>query len=55
MTQSPKRVCLEFEKLEIVWDLAYLREAASAKAGAWKLVLITVHFTQESSIDSQVD
>jgi hypothetical protein len=25
--------------LDIVWDLACLREAASAKAGAWRLVL----------------
>jgi hypothetical protein len=25
---------------EIVWDLACLREAASAKAGAWRLVLL---------------
>jgi hypothetical protein len=26
--------------LDIVWDLACLREAASAKAGAWRLVLL---------------
>jgi hypothetical protein len=26
--------------LDIVWDLACLREAASAKAGAWKLAFL---------------
>jgi hypothetical protein len=26
--------------LDIIWDLACLREAASAKAGAWGLVLM---------------
>jgi hypothetical protein len=25
--------------LELIWNLACLREAASAKAGAWKLVI----------------
>jgi hypothetical protein len=35
--------CLRFGSLEFVCDLACLREAASAKAGAWDLVL-AFHF-----------
>jgi hypothetical protein len=31
---------------EIIWNLACLRGAASAKAGAWDLVLITVTFKE---------
>jgi hypothetical protein len=30
----------EFRTLELIWNLACLREAASAKAGAWNLALI---------------
>jgi hypothetical protein len=31
---------LEFRPLKFIWYLACLREAATAKAGAWLLVLI---------------
>ena len=37
--------CLEFKiySVELIWYLACLREAASAKAGAWGLVLVLIH------------
>ena len=38
MTQM---VLFEYWSLVLVWNLACLRVAASAKAGAWDLVLIT--------------
>jgi hypothetical protein len=40
-----KRFGLEFEiySVELIWYLACLREAASAKAGAWGLVFVLIH------------
>jgi hypothetical protein len=40
MTETDSPLKLEFGSMELIWNLACLREAASAKAGAWYLVLL---------------
>jgi hypothetical protein len=39
MIETDSASNLEFDSLELICYLACLREAASAKAGAWNLVL----------------